>query len=102
MRPAVAQISKAALIHNVREINRQIQSQTQLHHKKAYLMAIVKADAYGHSIECVVPVLTQENISFLAVASLEEAKEVRALTQLSEILVLGGVFCWTQTALQLA
>ena len=51
-------------------------------------MAVVKADAYGHGVEQVVPVLSAM-ADWLAVANFEEALQVRALAPGLPVLILG-------------
>lgn len=52
------------------------------------IMAVVKADAYGHRLEYCLPALSKADM--LAVASLEEARAVRALGNGQPILMLEG------------
>lgn len=54
------------------------------------LIAVVKANAYGHGLEHVVPALASR-VEMFAVANLAEAKEVRALTATTPILLLSPV-----------
>jgi alanine racemase len=51
-------------------------------------MAVVKAHAYGHHTSCIIPNL-RDIVDWFAVASLEEAREVRALAPGLPILILG-------------
>lgn len=54
------------------------------------IMAVVKADAYGHGYEHIVRTLTQDcGIHWFAVSNLDEAIAVRELAPESEILILG-------------
>ncbi|WP_288832352.1 alanine racemase [uncultured Corynebacterium sp.] len=48
----------------------------------ARLMCVVKADAYNHGVERVVPVMERAGADAFAVATFEEARTVRALTDL--------------------
>ncbi|WP_112323158.1 alanine racemase [Oceanibium sediminis] len=41
--------------------------------------AVLKADAYGHGIRNVLPVLMQEGVDFIAITSNDEAREARAM-----------------------
>lgn len=61
-----------ALRHNVAAIRRRIGAQVKL-------MAVVKANAYGHGLGPVVGVLMQSGVDAFAVANLTEALEVRRL-----------------------
>ncbi|WP_395375439.1 alanine racemase [Marinicella sp. W31] len=60
----------------------------ELHHGP--IIAVVKADAYGHGLSRVVPVLHE--VEAFAVATLEEAQQVRALSRQHKIILLEGVF----------
>jgi len=60
----------------------------QLHSGK--IIAVVKADAYGHRLKHVVPAL--KACDAFAVATIEEALELRALDEDKKILLLEGVF----------
>lgn len=100
VRPAAALLSKRALEKNLRIVERQIRSQARLHRRDAQIMAIVKADAYGHDMDCIVPELEKLKIRHFAVASLAEGVEARGLTKKSSILVLGGTFDWRTPSLE--
>jgi len=54
----------------------------------ARLWAVVKADAYGHGVEIVVPALSGLSDGF-AVANLAEARQVRALAPETPVLIMG-------------
>lgn len=54
------------------------------------LVAVVKADAYGHGIEHVVPALG--DVDAFAVATIDEAMQLRKLCQDQRIILLEGVF----------
>jgi len=54
----------------------------------ARLFAVVKADAYGHGVEIVVPALNEIADGF-AVANLEEARQVRSLSPVIPVLIMG-------------
>ena len=53
------------------------------------LIAVVKANAYGHGFLPVIPTLLSAGCSFFAVATLEEGIAVRAIAPEAEILILG-------------
>ena len=63
-------------------------------------MAVVKADAYGHGLEQITLSLHQAGVTSFAVATLEEAIEVRGLLPFADILILG--FTPVQNVYQLA
>lgn len=52
-------------------------------------VAVVKANAYGHGAHVVVPALAAEGCDFFAVATLDEALQVRALSPRADVLILG-------------
>lgn len=83
MRPLVATIDLAAILHNYRLARRCAPG------RQAF--AVVKANAYGHGAREVVSVLHDEADGF-AVASLEEAAEARAMHGEARILLLEGCF----------
>ena len=81
MRPLVATIDLAAIRHNYAVAKRCAPG------RQAF--AVVKANAYGHGVREVVSALHEEADGF-AVASLEEAAEVRAMHGEARILLLEG------------
>lgn len=83
MRPLVATIDLAAIVHNYQLAKRCAPG------RQAF--AVVKANAYGHGVREVVSALYSEADGF-AVASLEEAAEVRAMHDAARILLLEGCF----------
>jgi alanine racemase len=58
----------------------------------ADLLAIVKADSYGHSLELCAPAAVRAGAQWLGVTSVEEGVAARALCPTARILVIGGVF----------
>jgi alanine racemase len=58
----------------------------------AELLAIVKANAYGHSLALCAPAVVRAGARWLGVTSVEEGVEARALCPETAILVIGGVF----------
>lgn len=83
MRPLVATIDLSAIVHNYAVAKRCAPG------RQAF--AVVKANAYGHGVREVVTALHDMADGF-AVASLEEAAEVRALHGEARILLLEGCF----------
>jgi alanine racemase len=83
MRPLVATIDLSAIVHNYAVAKRCAPG------RQAF--AVVKANAYGHGVREVVTALFDVADGF-AVASLEEAAEVRALHADARILLLEGCF----------
>jgi alanine racemase len=58
----------------------------------AELLAIVKADAYGHSLALCAPAAVRAGARWLGVTSVEEGVAARALCPQAQVLVIGGVF----------
>src|SRR5580700_4647385 len=56
------------------------------------LLAIVKADAYGHGLALSAPAAVRAGARWLGVTSVEEGLAARASAPEAEILVIGGVF----------
>jgi alanine racemase len=67
---AWAEINLDAIAHNVREIRR-------ITNKRADIMAIVKADGYGHGVLQTVKTLLDNGVTRLAVSMLDEAIQLR-------------------------
>lgn len=81
-RPIQTHIDTGALRHNIAVIRNQAPA--------SKLMAVVKANAYGHHVPAVFPALDAADA--LAVASLDEALQCRQLGWNKPILLLEGVF----------
>jgi alanine racemase len=58
----------------------------------AELLAIVKANAYGHSLDLCAPAAVRAGARWLGVTSVEEGVAARALCPEARILVIGGIF----------
>lgn len=76
------EVSGANLAHNLGLFRRLLQPGTGI-------AAVVKANAYGHGVEQVVPVLERLGVEMYAVHSLAEALEVRAVGGTAPILIMG-------------
>ncbi len=59
---------------------------------QAELLAIVKANAYGHSLEICAPAAVRAGARWLGVTSVEEGVAARGLCPEARVLVIGGVF----------
>lgn len=81
-RPVWAEINLDNLAHNLNEIKRVTDDCSKI-------MAIVKANAYGHGAIEVSQLLIEQGVDFLAVATLSEAVELRDAGIDTEILILG-------------
>ncbi len=75
-----AEVSRTALRANASRIRDEIGETCKI-------IAVVKANAYGHGLECVVPALC-DHVDVLAVANLDEAREVQAIAPGKDILIL--------------
>lgn len=75
-------IDTDALRENYGEICRKISS-------GAKIMAVVKADAYGHGVEYIVKELVKLGCEWFAVSNLEEAMQVKSVSPDSCVLILG-------------
>jgi len=83
-RPTVAEIDLRALRANYHGLNAFANG--------AQVMAVVKADAYGHGAVEVARALRDEGCRHFAIATLEEAAELRAAGVGERIYLLGGFF----------
>lgn len=81
---AWVEIDLQAITHNVRQLRRKLSPQTQL-------MAVVKADAYGHGAVTVAQTALTAGASWLGVATIPEGIELRASGIDAPILLLGAV-----------
>jgi alanine racemase len=80
-RNTIARIDPAALTHNLQQVRRLA--------PKSRVMAVVKADAYGHRLDLCLPALASADM--LAVATVEEARAIRRLGNGLPVLLLEGV-----------
>jgi alanine racemase len=78
------EIDRAALRHNVRQIQALLAPATKI-------MAVVKADAYGHGAIEVARTLVAAGVEWLAVATLPEGIELRSAGIVAPILVFGAI-----------
>ncbi len=82
-RPAWAWIDLAALRHNARRAIACAAGRS--------VIAVVKADAYGHGAEPVARTLLQEGVGRLAIVSVAEGAKLRRAGIMAPILLLGGL-----------
>ena len=80
---AWVEIDLAALSHNVRQLRHILAPRTQL-------MAVVKADAYGHGATMVASTVLEAGASGLCVATVEEGIQLREAGITASILLLGA------------
>ena len=78
-----AEIDLDALRYNFREVKSKTTSP---------VMAIIKADAYGHGVNMVADTLLKEGAAWFGVATADEAIELRNLGYTTPILILGVIF----------
>lgn len=81
---AWVEIDQAALSDNVRQLKKLLASSTQL-------MAVVKADAYGHGATMVARIALDAGASGLCVATLQEGIQLREAGIEAPILLLGAI-----------
>lgn len=79
---ARAYIDENALRHNIRLIRSAIG-------EDVWMLGVVKSNAYGHGVQNVVPILEEEGVNYLAVATVEEGEELRRQQTKLPILILG-------------
>ncbi len=84
-RPTVGEVDLGALEFNYRQIKKRIPEDVKL-------LAVVKADAYGHGAIPVSRRLERLGVDYLGVAIPEEGVELRKGGVKTPILVLGGIF----------
>ncbi len=82
---AWVEVDLAALAHNVRQVRRSLAATTDL-------MAVVKADAYGHGAVMVAQTALQHGATWLGVATIPEGIELREAGIRAPILVLGATY----------
>ena len=82
LRPVWAEVNINAIRHNIRQIKGIIKNGTKI-------IAVIKADAYGHGAVEIARTLISENVDYFAVAILDEAIELRKNGILKPILILG-------------
>ena len=78
---AWAEINIDALLNNLKIVRE--------HACNKEIMAVVKADAYGHTVEPIVSALQENGVNSFAVSNVSEALELRNFGVKGHILVLG-------------
>jgi alanine racemase len=84
-RPTIAEIDLASLRHNFHQVRNAI-------HPECGILAVVKADAYGHGFMDVALELERLNVAAFGVAFLAEGIQLRKSGIDRPILILGGVY----------
>ena len=82
---AWVEVDLEALSHNVRQLRKFLSPHTQL-------MAVVKADAYGHGAVTVAQTALQSGASWLGVATVPEGIQLREAGIKAPILILGATY----------
>jgi len=82
----IAHIDRSAVEFNCRQLRARAGGQVKM-------CAAVKANAYGHGVECVLPALQRAGVEMAAVATIEEAMQVRSVGFSGSILLLGEHLC---------
>ncbi len=83
-RPTRAGVDLDALVHNLHAVRAQLP-------KEAGVMAMVKADAYGHGAVPVARVLRDADVQAFGVATVEEGVELRKADISLPIVIMGGL-----------
>lgn len=81
---AWVEIDLAALAHNVKQVTSLLAPQTKL-------MAVVKADAYGHGAVAIAKTALKHGATSLAIATLAEGVQLRQAGLDAPILILGAI-----------
>lgn len=80
----IAEINLSNLIHNLNQVRSHIP-------RGCKILAVVKANAYGHGITEISKDLEQAGVDMLGVAHVEEGKTLRESGINTDILVMGGI-----------
>ncbi len=83
---AVAVIDTAALVHNYQALRSHAAEAVG---RPARMIAVVKANAYGHGLSLAARAFLRAGCDFFAVATFEEALTLRKIAPFADILVLG-------------
>ncbi len=86
-RDAWVEINLDAIEKNITELKSYVKN-------NAEILAVVKADAYGHGSSMIAPALLASGVSYLGVASIDEGMELRNSKFTCPILVLGAAPVW--------
>lgn len=86
-RDAWVEVNLESLAYNIKGLNKLVK-------KDVKLLAVVKADAYGHGAVMVAPTMLASGVDMLGVASIDEGLNLRDANINCEILVLGAVPVW--------
>jgi alanine racemase len=84
MRPCWVELNTSSLEANVHFLK-------SLAPSDAEILAILKSDAYGHSLEICAPAVVRAGCRWIAVTSVEEGISARALCPDARVMVIGGI-----------
>jgi len=82
IRPTRVEIYLDNIVHNLKEVKKLVG-------EKIKIMAVIKADAYGHGAVQVAKILEEHGVDYLGVATVEEAVELREKGIKLPILIFG-------------
>ena len=85
--PTIATIDLSALAHNLAELRRGLDL-------RCAILAIVKADGYGHGSIAVAEALSKLGVTKFGVSTIQEGATLREAGIQGTIIILGGIFCW--------
>jgi len=96
-RPTIAEIDLGALVSNYRALADHIEASLRRSGSKEAaaapaIMAVVKADAYGHGAAGVARTLAREGCEHFGIATVAEGRELRGAGLTARIYVMGGFF----------
>ncbi len=86
-RDAWVEVNLDAIEKNILELKKYVK-------KDSKILAVVKADAYGHGSSMIAPTLIASGVDYLGVASVDEGMELRNNKFTLPILVLGAAPVW--------
>ncbi len=86
-RDAWVEVNLESLAFNIKQIKKFVNPETKL-------LAIAKADAYGHGATMTVPTMLASGVDMIGVAAIDEGLDLRAAKINCEILVIGAVPVW--------
>lgn len=86
-RDAWVEVDLGHIEHNIKALKAKLAKDTKL-------LAVVKADAYGHGATTIAPILVASGVDMLGVASVDEGIELRKSGIKTPIIVLGAAPDW--------
>jgi alanine racemase len=92
-RDAWVEIDLSAIEYNIAQI-KSWTAKEETSQKPCRLMAVVKADAYGHGAQDLVPVMEGSQVDYFGVASVDEGYQLRQMKTKRPILILSPTPSW--------